>query len=61
MPKELENHPKIHHSTRPGTSTAGVALKVGDIAGSHLIPLHVPNYTKRKTSTGCSLNIAFSP
>ena len=52
--KQLENHPKIHHSSRPGTSKLGEALrilgvatkvvekdvapKVGWKAASHLIP-----------------------
>ena len=57
MPKELGNHPKIHHSTRLGdlkircgakdlgaaakVGEKGVALKVGEKTASHLTPLHL--------------------
>ena len=50
MPNELENRPKIQHSTGLGTSNMslkvgekGVALKVDEKAVSHLNPaLHAP-------------------
>ena len=45
MHKEPVNHP-THHSTKSGVALRilGVALKVGETAASHLIPLHAPEY-----------------
>ena len=74
MPKELENHPKIDHSTRlrdlkirysdfrfEKVGEKSVALKVGEKAVSHLTPLYAPAHASSLTNCLTSPVVTIQP